>query len=77
MKNIKKRLSWLGGFFVFLGVLLLGILLEINDLTVRKYYLIICGGIGMIWCLYHVFVPGDKSFKLKEEYKVDDEEKAE
>ena len=77
MKNIKNRLSWLGGFFVFLGVLLLGILLEINDLTVRKYYLIICGGIGMIWCLYHVFVPGDKSFKLKEEYKVDDEEKAE
>ena len=77
MKNIKKRLSWLGGFFVFLGVLLLGILLEINDLTVRKYYLIICGGIGMIWCLYHVLVPGDKSFKLKEEYKVDDEEKAE
>ena len=77
MKNIKKRLSWLGGFFVLLGVLLLGILLEINDLTVRKYYLIICGGIGMIWCLYHVFVPGDKSFKLKEEYKVDDEEKAE
>ena len=77
MKNLKKRLSWLGGFFVFLGVLLLGILLEINDLTVRKYYLIICGGIGMIWCLYHVFVPGDKSFKLKEEYKVDDEEKAE
>ena len=77
MKNIKKRLSWLGGFFVFLGVLLLGILLEINDLTVRKYYLIICGGIGMIWCLYHVFVPGSDSFKLKKEYRDDDGEKAE
>ena len=74
---MKKRLSWVGGFFLFLGVLLLGIVFEINDLAFRQYYFIICGGIGMIWCLYHVFVPGDKSFKLKKEYKVDDNEKAE
>ena len=71
---MKKRLSWLGGFFVFLGVLLLGIIFEINNLTVRRYYFIICGGIGMIWCLYHVFVPGNESFKLK---KDDEDEKNE
>lgn len=64
---MKQRLSWLGGFFLFLGVLLLGIIFEINNLTVRRYYFIICGGIGMIWCLYRVFVPGDKSFTLKRE----------
>lgn len=73
MKNIKKRLSWLGGFFVFLGVLLLGILLEINDLSFRRYYFIICGGIGMIWCLYHVFVPGNESFKIKDDGDKKDE----
>lgn len=70
---MKKRLSWLGGFFVFLGVLFLGIVFEINDLSFRPYYFIICGGIGMIWCLYHVFVPGDKSFTLKREYNDEEE----
>ena len=68
---MKQRLSWLGGFFLFLGVLLLGIIFEINNLTVRRYYFIICGGIGMIWCLYRVFVPGNESFK----WKKDDDEK--
>ena len=64
---MKKRLSWVGGFFVFLGVLLFGIILEINNLTVRRFHFIITGGLGMILCLYRVFVPGNESFKLKKD----------